>query len=444
MRRQYARFLLAALSVLLMACNLAGTSPTAAPEEGTVQVYRTQEAAATVAALPTAIATQFILPHTPTPSYPPEPISDTYAVEDERLIGAYIVTLWHNTAADALGFDNIVTIASAAGGQTLVQLDLVSGFRDYTGHDITGEGDPDLVLERYTGGAHCCFSVIVYNLGPTPTKVLETRESNCSGRFEDLDGDSVPEFITCDDLFAYVYCPYAASPMVQVILRYEPGRGYVPASPHFAQLYAEVIVQHTGLAEGATAEGMGEWDQTTKCGVLPLVLDYLYTGRADRAWEEFSRLYAYPDALLFWAEIVRAVSESSLYVAAGPSPDVPLPANYMLQLLTSCGPDWQYVGLLTEGMGRCDRAAPQRDIYWLDAQLRGIGLLSEGEAIQLSPPGCTTDCRLDVVRHTDGARVASIRLDTTMGFPGAVYRVNGVESAHWRLRGDLRWEQVSP
>ena len=30
-------------------------------------------------------------------------------VEDERLIGAYTVTLWHNTADDAWGFDNIVT-----------------------------------------------------------------------------------------------------------------------------------------------------------------------------------------------------------------------------------------------------------------------------------------------------------------------------------------------
>jgi hypothetical protein len=40
--------------------------------------------------------------------------------------------------------------------------------------------------------------------------------------------------------------------------------------------------------------------------------------------------------------------------------------------------------------------------------------------------------------------VASIRLDTAVGFPGEVYRVNGEESAHWRLRGDLVWERMSP
>ena len=64
--------------------------------------------------------------------------------------------------------------------------------------------------------------------------------------------------------------------------------------------------------------------------------------------------------------------------------------------------------------------------------------------MELTPEGCTTNCRLDVVRFEDGARAGSIRLDTQVGFPGAVYRVNGVESARWRMRGDLTWERISP
>jgi hypothetical protein len=60
--------------------------------------------------------------------------------------------------------------------------------------------------------------------------------------------------------------------------------------------------------------------------------------------------------------------------------------------------------------------------------------------VTIAPEGCTTNCRLDVLRYTDNARVGSIRLDTTGGFPGEVYRVNGEESAHWRLKGDLTWE----
>jgi hypothetical protein len=370
------------------------------------------------------------------------PIPSTYVLEEERLIGRYTVQLWRNTAGDIMGFDNIATIS--AEGQALVQIEMASGFGDLTGSDITGEGHPDVIIETYSGGAHCCFSTIVYDLGPTLTKMLETPQSNCGGQFEDLDGDGVFEFVTCDDLFAYAYCPFAASPVVQVILQYEPGRGYLPASPRFAHLYAEEVAAHTQMAQEARPGELGEWDGTTKCGVLPLMLDYLYTGRADQAWTEFNRLYNYPDAALFWAEVVQAVADSPLYVLSGAPPAVSLPPYYMLQLLTSCGPEWQYVGLLSEGQLACDPAVPHREIYWLDVQLRKIGLLAEGEGLELTPAGCTINCRLDVVRLSDQARLGSIRLDTTVGFPGEVYRVNGVESAHWRLRGDLTWERVSP
>ena len=222
---------------------------------------------------------------------------DAYVVEEEQLIGAYIVQLWRNTAADAWGYDNIVTIS--ADGQTLAQIEMVWEIGELTGGDITGEGHPDVIIETFTGGAHCCFSTTVYDLGPTLTEVLETRESNCGGGFEDLNGDSIPEFVTCDDLFAYAYCPYAFSPMVQAVLQYDPVRGYVPAGPHFPDLYTEAIAQHTELAyDTVLSEGLGEWDQTTKCVVLPLVLDYLYSGQADRVWTELNGLYHYPDALI--------------------------------------------------------------------------------------------------------------------------------------------------
>ncbi len=460
MSKKRAQIFLAIFSVLLIACSATELSPTVPPDESVVETRVAQDVAATVAALPTDTVTVAQPTSTPTPSptdtpspppptdtptqIPPTlvPIPDAYVVEEEQLIGAYTLRLWRNTAADAWGYDNIITIS--ADDHVLAQIEMVWGIGELTGEDITGEGNPDVVIETFTGGAHCCFSTIVYDLGPTLTQVLKTRESNCGGRFEDLDGDAIPEFVTCDDLFAYVYCAYASSPMVLSILKYDPAQGYVPAGPSFPHLYTEAIAQHTEMAQNAVPEGLGEWDQTTKCAVLPLVLDYLYAGQADRAWAELNGLYHYSDALLFWAEVVQAVSESSLYAAVGPSPDVSLPPYYMLQMLTNCGPDWQYVGLREEGAPDCDPSTLRRDIYWLDIELREIDLLKPGERLDLVPEGCTTDCRLDVIRYSDDTRVGSIRLDTTVGFPGEVYRVNGVESAHWRLRGDLTWEQVSP
>ena len=448
--------------VLLASCKLIWPAPAATPDENAMQTRVAQSVAATLTVLLESTKPLTMPTHTPVSPFPTDtlvspqptqtpvllptptamPIPPGYVVIEERLIGPYAIHLWRNTASDSLGFDNVATIS--AGGQVLAQVQAVSGFGEFTGTDVTGEGQPDVVIETFSGGAHCCFSTLVYDLGPALTKVMETPQSNCSGQFEDLDGDGAFEFVTCDDLFACTYCACAFSPFVRVILQYEPGRGYVPASPRFADLYAGEIGEHTQWAQDVSPDELGSWDETIKCRVLPLVLDYLYIGQADRAWEAFDRFYNEPDAALFWAEVVQAVAKSPLYLAVGPPPVVSLPDYYMLQLLTSCGEEWQYVGLLSEGQSGCDPGVPQRDIYWLTWQLHQIGLLVYGEGLELRPAGCTTNCRLDVVRLSDNARLGSIRLDTTVGFPGEVYRVNGAESAHWRLRGNLSWERVSP
>ena len=446
------------LAILLLACNIS-RPPAATPDEGALQTRVAQSVAATLAALPSATpipprptdtpspSPTPPPPPTPTPTLPPlpptpEPPDPAYVLQEERFIASYAIRVWRNPASDAFMFDDILTISGT--GQPQVRVESCVDLGEETGTDITGEGHPDVVVKVFTGGAHCCFSTIVYDLGPTLTKVLETPLSNCDGHFQDLDGDGVLEFITCDDLFAYEYCCFAGSPAVRVVLQYEPGRGYVPASPRFPQVYADDIARDLKLAEEATPGGMGEWDNDTKCAVLPLVLDYLYSGRADEAWAAFDRLYTYPDASVFRAEIEQTVSESPLFVPGDSTTIDSAPPYYMLQLLTNCGPDWQYVGLLTEGQAACDPAVPHRDLFWLGTRLREIGLLDEEEELRLTPQGCTTNCRLDVVRYADGARLGSIRLDTTMGYPGEVYRVNGTESVHWRLRGDLTWEQVPP
>jgi hypothetical protein len=196
-----------------------------------------------------------------------------------------------------------------------VQIEFFDNLDPLSGTDITGDGTPELIIETYSGGAHCCFSTLVYSLGERAEKLLETQASNCGGDFRDLDGDGVLEFVTCDDRFAYAYCPFAASPVVTAVLAYQAGQGYLAAGPRFAEIYDEPIATHTTLAEQAQPGALGEWDVTTKCAVLPLVLDYLYAGRTERAWSELQRLYTFPDAQAFREEIEKTVAASPLYAA---------------------------------------------------------------------------------------------------------------------------------
>jgi hypothetical protein len=424
--------------------------PTATPEPPTPTSEPAQEEAtatpspataapgATPASAPTAAPTQ------PAGAEAWDSPGETYALQEERLIGDYAVRLWQDMShEDDVSLGHVATVSQR--GERKVEVEFVFGLGEETGSDITGEGHPDVILEVFTGGAHCCFSTIVYDLGPTMTKVLETPLSNCGGTFEDLDGDGIPEYITCDDRFAYTYCPYASSPVVQAVLQYDPGRsGYVPASPLFANTYEGPIAMHTELAENAQPGELGEWDGTSKCAVLPLVLDYLYTGQDEQAWVTFQDYYTPTDALLFWAEVTRAIDDSPLYAPSGTMPDVPWPDYYMLQLEPGCGPEdmQQAIWVLDREQFACEQDAPRRDIYWLQEQLQRIDLVHEGEMLLLAPEGCTDDCRLDVVRVEDSAEAGVIRLDTAGGFPGQVYRQDDQESDRWRLRGDLTWERV--
>ncbi len=442
-------YLLITVIVLALACNLPRPTeemPTAAPptapsaHETVLPATVAAETAppATLPAEATLAPTPTVAP--PTPSATLVPIPPGYAVEQEATVGTYRIRVWRNTAADSLPFDAIAEIEGD--GSALARVALVTNV-DVSGRDVTGDGHPDLVIETYSGGAHCCWSTIIYDLGPTLTEVLRSRPSNCGGVLRDLDGDGVLEFETCDDVFAYVYCPYAMSPSVRAVLRYQPGQGYGPASPQFAALYVQDIAEHTALAQAAQPEEMGEWDGTTKCSVLPLVLDYLYSGQPGLAWDTLVQYYAYPDRALLWAEVLRAAAWSSLYVPTAPPP-APWPEHYMLQLLTSCGPNEQFIGFLSAGQDPCAPEVPRRDLFWLQQELQWLGLIQHDESLEIAPAGCTSDCRIDVTDSAATVRLGSIRLETVSGFPGAVFRTNGQESAHWRLRGDLSWEQIAP
>ena len=66
-----------------------------------------------------------------------------------------------------------------------------------------------MVIHTFTQGAHCCFALWIYDLGPAAHKVLETTPSSCPSRLVNLDSDPALEVETCDDLFAYPCCSYA-------------------------------------------------------------------------------------------------------------------------------------------------------------------------------------------------------------------------------------------
>jgi hypothetical protein len=238
-----------------------------------------------------------------------------YALQTELPFGDYVVRLWKDTAADSPIYDNIIDIS--ASGEAPIQIENVSKLDDATGTDVNGDGLPEVVIETYSGGAHCCFTNLIYTMsGSSIREILHSVESNCGGLLKDLNGDGIMEYDTCDDSFAYTYCPFVASPAVRVVYAYDSSKGvYAPATPKFANLFADQITQDTQRAQQGKPGDDGEFDNTNKCSVLPVVLDYLYSGQTDQAWTALSQYYTQPDAATFRADIEKTVFNSPRYVA---------------------------------------------------------------------------------------------------------------------------------
>jgi hypothetical protein len=91
--------------------------------------------------------------------------------------------------------------------------------------DLDGGGEPEVVLDLYSGGAHCCWYTQVYRYAPsTDAYLMATRDwGNAGYRFVDVDHDGLPEFVSGDDRFAYIFTDFASSSFPPRIWNYRDG-----------------------------------------------------------------------------------------------------------------------------------------------------------------------------------------------------------------------------
>lgn len=92
--------------------------------------------------------------------------------------------------------------------------------------DLDGSGDPVVVVDLFSGGAHCCWSsVFVRFTDAAPGYALLAHTWGNGGyALRQLDGDGVVDFRADDDRFAYRFAPYVASYRPPRVFNYRGGR----------------------------------------------------------------------------------------------------------------------------------------------------------------------------------------------------------------------------
>lgn len=89
--------------------------------------------------------------------------------------------------------------------------------------DLDGDGEPEVLLDAFTGGAHCCAVTEVFRFSGSGYVGQELTWGDFGYGIRDLDGDGRPEFVAVDPVFAYEFTAFAFSRFPVLILDWSAG-----------------------------------------------------------------------------------------------------------------------------------------------------------------------------------------------------------------------------
>jgi len=90
-----------------------------------------------------------------------------------------------------------------------------AGGKSVTARDLERDGEPEVVVDLYTGGAHCCTYSLLFDYVPGADRYVRIRHEwgDPGYRFTDSNHDRAIELSSADDRFAYRFTCYACSPL---------------------------------------------------------------------------------------------------------------------------------------------------------------------------------------------------------------------------------------
>ena len=91
---------------------------------------------------------------------------------------------------------------------------------DLAGGDLTGDGNPNIVIYEWSGGAHCCFTMQLFDISEEFRLMTKIDGGDSVPQFVDWDNDNIPEIELLDMSYAYFPGCFASSPTPTVVFKY--------------------------------------------------------------------------------------------------------------------------------------------------------------------------------------------------------------------------------
>jgi hypothetical protein len=186
--------------------------------------------------------------------------------------------------------------------------------------DFLGTRTKQLVVQTYSGGAHCCHDYVVYDLDPKFRAIYDSRLQDSGGEVGDellpmdLDGDGVYEFRRNVMAFDYWFSSHAVSTFPPAIFQYVRRSGkYRVANKKFkGTIKAELYKWNED--EDSTIRDT-EFDVHGEGATRSRILYLIYAGERGEAWRIFEREYNFSDKQRFKSELKKILASDPTYQA---------------------------------------------------------------------------------------------------------------------------------
>ena len=232
---------------------------------------------------------------TPTPTTAPTPTStpENYVPPNvTQQVDAYLIEIWNDRVPTHLVPHMLYGYGQITSPNT--EPFAISDAREFASlpaTDISGEGEPDILIATYAGGSRVQHGYKLINLGTNPTTLLTFSGQRdhlvtadfpqywfgAAEPFVDLNGDGIYEIIIRESID--IPC---SQPSVPVLLGFESG-AYVAVNAQYPEWYEAEFARMRAWARETTARLA--LDQPDPCSIYPLVIAYHYAGLQAAAWE---------------------------------------------------------------------------------------------------------------------------------------------------------------
>ena len=183
-----------------------------------------------------------------------------------------------------------------------------------------GPETSQLIVEQFSGGAHCCWSYWIMNFFPDFEVIYVSEEYPVGYGLTpvDLDADGMFEFTQTILTFDYFdRLPHALSPLPAVVFKYGESNRYLPANQLFPDYLLEGIDDDIKRVKGFNDtldfktydDPHGEY----LSAVLEVVLRYIYAGKQEEAWAFYEKAYRLPDKKEMESKIREKLKDCPIY-----------------------------------------------------------------------------------------------------------------------------------